>query len=91
MSHKADLEKQIANMDLPQEYKNNLTSFLSGLGPHHVRNPMYVELENLVNDGQEEDAGIMMAAIISQDRMDDDHQVDWDRDTFIEALEGDLP
>jgi len=56
-----------------------------------VQNDMYRELENLINANQPENAGILLAAIICQDRMDDDHQVDWDRDTFIEAIEGDLP
>jgi hypothetical protein len=55
------------------------------------KNSMYTELENLINANQPENAGILLAAIICQDRMDDDHQVDWDRETFVEALEGDLP
>ena len=97
MSRRRDvLEKEIELLQVPEDYKKQLHGFLQSLNPEpnrskEVRNEMYVELENLINRNQPEDAGILLAAIICQDRMDDDHQVDWDRDQFIEALEGDLP
>ena len=96
MGRKEILEQEIDKLDVPEGYKKQLHGFLESLHPepnkkNEVRNSMYVELENLINRGEEENAGILLAAIICQDRMDDDHQVNWDRDQFIEALEGDLP